>query len=263
MCRGIGLTHKHFQLRGREVVNLRWLITTRWQQHVGFESHPRNHFVLSPPAEDLRPPFRATVFRCTFGCLQARRGACRRFLLDDFSHVSALASCPFIGMQLPRKCGCQSSAAERSWPPFFGFHYLLDCSSPEPRRNGCGVLLAWWSAGGFFDFVLEQWCSKTKNRLVLVFPSRVLLGSPAHLAGATARLISVRRNNLKSAFVSPTPLSTARHFWYNICMKADLEKKKESNMKECCHCEQCGNLISSEDYDLYGCVCASCAIENL
>lgn len=154
------------------MVNLWWLITTRWQQHVGFESHPRYHFVLSPPAEDLRPPFRATAFRCTFGCLQARRGACRRSLLDDFSHVSALASCPFIGMQLPQECGGQSSAAERSWPPFFRvcrfpqlasvsfigrqlphfgchcdtgeypwLHFFsgsttsLMCSSPEPRRD--------------------------------------------------------------------------------------------------------------------------------
>ena len=146
---------------------------------------------------------------------------------------------------------------------FFGFHYLLDCSSAEPRRNGCGDLLTWWSVGGFFDFIFGQWCSKTKNRPVLVFPLRFQLGSPAHLAGATARLISGKRSNLKSAFESPSPLSTARNFWYNMCMKEDLWKNKESKMKECCHCEQCGQPISSEDYEIYGCVCSSCAIENL
>ena len=34
-------------------------------------------------------------------------------------------------------------------------------------------------------------------------------------------------------------------------------------MRDYCQCEQCGELISEEDYDLYGCVCLDCAVENL
>lgn len=30
-----------------------------------------------------------------------------------------------------------------------------------------------------------------------------------------------------------------------------------------CQCEQCGKRIPKSDYDLYGCVCSDCAIENL
>lgn len=41
---------------------------------------------------------------------------------------------------------------------------------------------------------------------------------------------------------------------------AGRTKRKASKM---CFCEQCGAMITKEDYDNFGCVCASCAIENL
>ena len=104
-----------FQLRCRPEVKVIWLITIRWKQHVGFDSHHRYHFV--------------------FACFRAGQ-------LSIHRHAIATE------MWWPIFCGGAELASV-----FFGFHNLLDCSSAEPRRNGCGVLLTWWSVGGFFDFI--------------------------------------------------------------------------------------------------------------
>lgn len=42
-----------------------------------------------------------------------------------------------------------------------------------------------------------------------------------------------------------------------------MNSKSENKKQIYVRCEQCGNLITKEDYDLYGCVCFNCAVENL